>query len=61
MQEETISRAYLSLFHEGMVWARIIGFLRPTLTDESNFRGQVLCSLDADPDVEQTPQEDALT
>ena len=61
-EEDQFQGLTLSLFrHEDMVWARIIGFLRPTLTDESNFRGQVLCSLDAQsPDVEQTPQEDAL-
>lgn len=61
-EEDQFQGLTLSLFrHEDMVWARIICFLHPTLLDESNFRGQVLCSLDTQsPDVEQTPQEDAL-
>ena len=61
-EEDQFYGLTLSLFrHEDMVWARIIGFLHPTLSDGSNFRGQVLCSLDTQsPDIEQTPQEDAL-
>ena len=61
-EEDQFQGLTLSLFrHEDMVWARIIGFLYPTLSDGSNFRGQVLCSLDTQsPDIEQTPQKDAL-
>ena len=61
-EEDQFQGLTLSLFrHEDMVWARIIGFLCPTLMDESNFRAQVLCSLDAQsPNAKQTPQEYAL-
>jgi len=61
-KEDQFYRLVLSLIrHEDMVRAWIIGFLSPTLLEESNSCGEVFCSLDAkSPDVEQTSQEEAL-